>query len=83
MYKTYLDGFDPINNIVFEWDEIYHDLYDQKEKDIKRQDHIFWYFKGIGKNIRFIRYNETTRKLYEVFPSVNSIYSNIPLKNNQ
>jgi hypothetical protein len=55
----YADGYDEKNNIWFEWDEPYHDLPYQKEKDIKRQTEIIKYL-----GCRVWRYDEKHKQQY-------------------
>jgi hypothetical protein len=53
----WVDGYDEINNIVYEWDEKYHhydSLGNLNEKDIKRQKEIECFL-----NCRFIRLKES------------------------
>ena len=47
----WVDGYDPINNVVYEFDERHHKY--QKEKDLIRQKEIEFYLK-----CKFIRINE-------------------------
>jgi hypothetical protein len=72
----FLDGYDAINNIVFEYDEKYH--YDingnLKTKDVIRMNNII-----IKLNCRFFRYNERANILYEVTNSGNKIINDSDL----
>lgn len=67
--RYFLDGYDEINGIVFEYDEPFHELPLRKKLDLKRQDEIFLLFLLEGKKVRFIRYSEVYQNFYEVFPS--------------
>lgn len=56
----YLDGYDPIHNVIFEYDSKYHNSPSQKEKDLTRQEKIikilnpkkFWRYNAINKKYR-------------------------------
>lgn len=69
----FLDGYDAINQIVFEYDEPCHEL--KRKQDALRQEHIFEHFDSLGKKIRFIRYKEVTKQFVEVFPHQDAIES--------
>ena len=64
----FVDGYDPINKIIFEYDEKKH-YYDVdknilKERDIKRQNKIL---EILGNEWHLYRYNEKIDFLYKVF----------------
>ena len=61
----FLDGYDPVKNIVFEYDESHHIT--EVENDKLREHSIFRYFEDENIKIRFIRYDATFNKFYEVF----------------
>lgn len=56
----YIDGYDPINNVVMEYDSKYHKKPYQKEKDLIRQQKIidilnpkkFWRYDAVNKKFR-------------------------------
>jgi hypothetical protein len=58
----FLDGYDSDKNIVFEYDEYYHNLKRQKQKDLIRQQRII--DKILPKS--FFRYDERNNRLYDV-----------------
>lgn len=61
-----VDGYDPYNNIVCEYDTKYHFRPKQMKKDLIRQDNIIRYFDSIGKPLNsFIRVNADTKELHE------------------
>ena len=59
----FVDYYDPVKNIVVEYDETkhYNPDWTLKQKDIKRQNEIIKYL-----HCRFYRYNEVLDKFYEV-----------------
>jgi hypothetical protein len=57
-----LDGYDTTKNIVFEYDERYHESPRYKTKDKLREDRII----NAIKPILFLRYNEYKNELYDV-----------------
>jgi len=59
---AWVDGYDPVSNTVFEYDESHHFNMDGslKKKDVIRMTHI----KSLL-NCRFIRYNETLKEVLE------------------
>ena len=59
--------YDPINHIVFEYDEPHHFGRIYEDKD--REQSIFTYFRMLNIKIRFIRYSEFENKFYEIFES--------------
>lgn len=58
----YIDGYDPIHNVVLEYDSKYHNRLQQKEKDLNRQQSIikaispkkFWRYDAVNKQYRNI-----------------------------
>jgi len=56
----YPDGYDKERNIVFEYDEFYHNQPKQKEKDICRMNEIIGHL-----HCKFYRYNEKTKEFKE------------------
>lgn len=59
-----VDGYDKINNVVFEYDEKRHENLTRKLKDISRTENIV---KNIGCEV--IRYSERFNRLYKSFPT--------------
>jgi len=56
----FVDGYDPIRHIVFEFDTPIHLRPNSIKKDLIRQNNIINYYKIIGKPLKgFIRINET------------------------
>lgn len=62
----FLDGWDEVNHIVFEWDEPEHNILDKLMLDFDRQNQIFAYYNRMYSSLRFIRYDEENCELYEV-----------------
>jgi len=62
----FLDGYDEVRGIIFEYDEPKHHLSKKKEKDITRQNRILKHLKELGKEVKFYRYDERYNELYEV-----------------
>lgn len=58
----YVDGYDPINNVVFEYDSKYHSRRIQKKKDLIRQAKIM----NILKPKKFWRYDASTQSFQTV-----------------
>ena len=59
----YIDGYDPIHNVVLEYDGKYHSKLKQKEKDIIRQNKII---KLLSPKV-FWRYDMVTNKCSDVY----------------
>jgi len=57
----YPDGYDKDRNIIFEYDEKWHNSSKLKEKDLKRQEKLI----NEIKPSKFIRYDENNNKLYD------------------
>jgi len=57
-----LDGYDKERNIIFEYDESYHNKKSIKEKDILRQKRLI----GKLKPTMFLRYNEKDKMMFNV-----------------
>ena len=62
-----LDGYDKENNIVFEYDEPYHNKPKQKKKDLVRQQNII----NRINPMMFIRYDERNKRLYDAITDQN------------
>ena len=62
----FLDGWDEINKIIFEWDEPEHNLLDKALFDFDRQSQIFQYYDNKNIRVRFVRFDEENGELYEV-----------------
>ena len=58
----YIDGYDPIHNVVLEYDSKYHSKEPQKSKDLIRQNKII----NILKPKRFWRYNAVNKQFRDV-----------------
>lgn len=59
-----VDGYDPIQHIICEYDTPYHNRVGQKIKDKERQENIINYFNSIGKPLNnFIRVNSETKEI--------------------
>jgi hypothetical protein len=58
----YIDGYDPIHNIVLEYDSKYHEIMGQKQKDLIRQQKII----NILHPKKFWRYNSVTKSCKNV-----------------
>jgi hypothetical protein len=56
-----VDGYDEEKNIIFEYDEPYHEIKRNKIKDVKRQNRLLLYTNG-----KIIRYSEKYNIIYEV-----------------
>jgi len=56
-FLGYLDGYDPVHSIAFEFDTKYHFKNKQKEKDLIRQNKII----DILKPKKFLRYNAVNK----------------------
>lgn len=64
----YLDGYDDINKIIFEYDEKGHTR-SQRLEDLIKTDDIIFYFKNNLKldNFYFLRYFESKDKMYRFY----------------
>lgn len=65
----YVDGYDPVNNVVLEYDGKYHTKISQKRKDLVRQQKII----DALQPIKFWRYNAKTKSFCNVKGQYNGI----------
>lgn len=61
----YIDGYDPVHNVVLEYDAKYHLKYKQQQKDLLRQQKII----NILNPKVFWRYNSVDKKFDDVYRS--------------
>ena len=63
----YVDGYDIVNNVVYEYDTPYHKRQCRQKKDLIRQNNIIEYFKRIDNPLySFIRINSETKQQTDV-----------------
>jgi hypothetical protein len=80
--KYWVDGYIEQYNICIEWDEKYHNIKKNKEKDTKREEHIINNF-----NCKIIRINEKEflkdidNQINIICDKINKIINNIELNN--
>lgn len=67
-----VDGYDSLNNIVFEYDEPKHENFNRKMMDLKRAERIIK-----KSNSKILRYSERYKKLYWSYPNMSKIFENI------
>lgn len=60
----FLDGYDPVNKIVFEWDEPSHNSMEVLVCDFDRQNVILQWFRD--PELKFVRYDESNSEMYVV-----------------
>ena len=63
----YVDGYDIVNNTIYEYDTPYHKRLCRQKKDLVRQNNIIEYFKRIDNPLNsFIRTNSETKQQTDV-----------------